>query len=31
MPIYMDLHIAPGVTPSLVAKAHLQDVAMQAS
>lgn len=29
MPIYMDLHIAPGVTPRQVAEAHLSDVKIQ--
>ena len=29
MPIYMDLHIAPGVTPKQVAEAHIEDVKIQ--
>jgi AraC-like DNA-binding protein len=29
MPIYLDLHIAPGVTPKEVAEAHLLDVRIQ--
>src|SRR5690348_11702055 len=29
MPIYMDLHIAPGVTPKEVAEAHILDVKIQ--
>ncbi len=30
MPVYMDIHELPGVTPEVVAKAHAQDVAVQA-
>lgn len=30
MPVYMDIHELPGVTPEAVAKAHAQDVAVQA-
>ncbi len=29
MPLFMDLHIAPGVTPTQVAEAHIQDVKIQ--
>jgi class 3 adenylate cyclase len=29
MPIYMDIHEVPGVTPEAVAEAHLQDMAIQ--
>lgn len=29
MPIFMDIHIAPGVTPRQVAEAHLKDVDIQ--
>lgn len=31
MPIYMDLHIVPGVTPREVAEAHIEDVKIQDS
>lgn len=30
MPVYMDIHDLPGVTPEAVAQAHLQDMAVQA-
>ncbi len=29
MPIYMDIHVIPGVNAKDVAKAHLKDLAMQ--
>ena len=29
MPIFMDLHIAPGVTATQVAEAHIKDVKLQ--
>lgn len=29
MPVYMDIHELPGVTPEAVAQAHLQDMAIQ--
>jgi class 3 adenylate cyclase len=30
MPMFMDIHDVPGVTPEDVAKAHLEDVKVQA-